>query len=75
MENEDKNTDYLKFVIVEDQKRGIADIVIGIIFFFAWDSDSLFFIKGAFKSTWKKSPPLRMSIPTQNLGLTSVPPI
>ena len=33
MENEDKNTDYLKFVIVEDQKRGIADIVIGIIFF------------------------------------------
>ena len=33
MENEDKNKDYLKFVIVEDQKRGIADIVIGIIFF------------------------------------------
>ena len=54
MENEDKNTDYLKFVIVEDQKRGIADIVIGIIFFFCLRLVLTIFYKGSFQVHLKK---------------------
>ena len=54
MENKGTNTDYQKFVRVGDQKWEIVEIITGIIFF-AWDSNSLFFIQGVFKSHLKKS--------------------
>ena len=49
MENKDTNTEYQKFVRVGDQNWEIIEITIGINFF-VWDSYSLFFIQGAFKS-------------------------
>ena len=46
MENKDTNTDYQKFVRAGDEKWEIAEITIGIIFFFfAWDSYWLFFYR------------------------------
>ena len=57
MENKNTNTDYHKFVRVGNQKWEIVEITIKIIFFFAWDLYSLFFIQEIFKSHLKKNHP------------------
>ena len=56
MENKDTNTDYLKVIKVGDQKWEIVETTIGIffLFFFVWDSHSLFFIQEVFKFQLKK---------------------
>ena len=56
MENKDTNMDYQQIVMVGNEKWGIVEITIGIIFFClrSWDSYSLFFIYGVFKSHLKK---------------------
>ena len=56
MEDKDTNTDCQKFVRVGDQKWDIVEITIGIIFF-TWNSYSLCFIQGVFKSHLKKITP------------------
>ena len=73
MENNNTNTDYHQFVRVGKQKWEIVEITIWVIFF-AWDLYSIFihyFLYMKFSSaTWKKSPPPKVPIPTQNPNLT-----
>ena len=70
MENKDTNMDYQQIVMVGNEKWGIVEITIGIIFF-AWDLEIRihYFLYMEFSSpTWKKSP--KVPIPNQNFDLT-----
>ena len=71
MENKDTNTDYYEVVSVEDQKREILEITIKIIFSF--DLRFIFTISYIYRefssATWKKLPPLKVPISTQNPNL------
>ena len=70
MENKDTKADYQEVVRVGNQKWGIVETAIRIIFL-VWDSYSLFFISRKFSSpTWKNSSPPKVSIPNQNSNLT-----
>ena len=73
MENKDTNTKYEKFVRVGDQKWEILEITIGI-FFFHYLLEMIrirYSLYREFSSpTWKKSPPPKVPIPTQNPDLT-----
>ena len=74
MENNDTNLDYTKFARVGDQKWEIVEITIGITFLL--EISIYYFLYREFSSpTWKKSPPPKVPIPTQNPNLTWVPPI
>ena len=58
MENKDTKTDYQEVVGAGDQKWEMVEITIGIIFFFFWDSYSLFlYSQEIFKSHLKKITP------------------
>ena len=69
MENKDTNTDYQKFVRVGDEKWEIVEITTGTIFLL--EVYIYYFLCREFSSpTWKKSPPPKVPIPTQNPNLT-----
>ena len=69
MENKDTNTDYQKVVRVGDQKWEIVETTFGIIFLF--EIRIHYFLYREFSSpTWKKSPPPKVPILTQNHNLT-----
>ena len=74
MENNDTNIDYTKFARVGDQKWELVEITIRITFLL--EIAIYYFLYREFSSsTWKKSPPPKVPIPTQNPNLTWVPPI
>ena len=69
MEDKDVKTYYQKFVGVGDQKWEIVEITIGIIFL--REICIYCFLCREFSSlTWKKLPPPKVPIPTQNPNLT-----
>ena len=69
MENKDTNTYYQKVIRVGEEKWEIVEITIGIIFLF--EISIHYFLYREFSSpTWKKSPPPKVPIPTQNPNLT-----
>ena len=69
MGNKDTNIDYNKFVRVGDQNWEIVEITIGIIFLL--EIFIHYFLYREFLSPiWKKSPPPKVPIPTQNPNLT-----
>ena len=70
MENKDTNTDYQKFVRVGGQKWEVVEITIGSFFFLLEIYIHYFLYREFSSSTWKKSSPPKVPIPTQNPNLT-----
>ena len=70
MENKNTNTDYHKFVRVGNQKWEIVEITIKIIFFCLRLLFTIFYTGNFQVPPEKKSPPPKVSIPTQNPNLT-----
>ena len=73
MENKDTNADYQKFVSLGDHKWEIVEITIGIFFFLFFLREIRihhFLYKDFSNPTWKKSPPHKVRIPTQNPNFT-----
>ena len=65
MENKNRNTDYQKFVRVGNQKWEIAEVTIGIVFLLEI-RNHCFLYREFLSPTWKKSPPPKVPIFTQN---------
>ena len=70
MENSDTNTDHHKFVRVGDQKWEIAEITMESLFFLLEICIHYFLYREFSSPTYKKSPPPKLPIPTQNFNLT-----